>query len=291
MMTGVLFSFSVANATLEPSGNALTGGNLATTAMPKSTRNLLMDYQVYSALRSGDIEVLGAVNDDGEEMAELKGQLLHIPEGSVLQFVDESEDGQEVSFSFDLEGMMADGQDVSDLPGIIKVRAADLARLSLGPIRLGEIESEEGIDEDVILPEIVAGKRAKKRKSTMTYCLQDVRLWASANCKAKVIRTEKAADARKKYLATGAWEPINLGSKWSKYPVCTACFYGGGRQDCSGGTACGHAAIKISANKWKGAGIRTVPGLPDRNGVFKGIKRRPYKFQGCIIPKGRKHKK
>ena len=108
----------------------------------------------------------------------------------------------------------------------------------------------------------------------MTYCLRDVRIAARKFTAAKNIPQgiPRAALAYPAYKAKG-WRPIKLSASVTNG---TACFYGGGRRDCKG-WPCGHAAIKIGKNKWKGAGIRPVPGLPNKKG-------RTYVFHGCLTP-------
>lgn len=235
--------------------------------------------QVHVSKKSGSIQVEAAVDDAGDEIQELKGQFIDVPAGSILTLIDQSEDGQVVTLSFDLEGMMAEGKDVSELPNLLKVRAFELSKLDLS---MTEISYNEEGDGSIVIPEFLAARK-KGGKAKMTYCLVDVRVFAASKaCKAKIQRVPYARMGYAAYLATGGWQKISRKS-WKDYPVCSACFYSGGRQDCKGG--CGHTAIKINSNQWKGAGVRTRPGLPDRNGYYKGVLRRPYKFLGCLIPK------
>lgn len=277
LVMGLLYAFSAsANFETEPSAPAQgTGSTIAST-------DFLMDYQLYSVRRAAEVEVLAGSDVDGQEAYDLVHQLLKIPEGFVLTMVDQSTDGLETTVALDLEGMLGRGEDISGLPSLIRVKTADLEALELEMIEFGPLDDEAGID-GFELPAFVAGKSG--RRKGMTYCLQDVRLYAGKNCGVRPPVIERAADARSVYLKTGKWVKISR-RDWASYPKCTACFYGGGRQDCGprNKTACGHAAIKISSTKWKGAGVRTVPGLRDQT-VNKPIRRRPYSFQGCIIPK------
>ncbi len=234
--------------------------------------------QVHVSTRTASILIESATDDSGEEITELRGGQLDLPVGSMLTIVEESEDGEYATVSPDLEGMMDEGIDVSEMPNLFKIKISELSALGLQMIQLTEIDGEES---DFVIPEVVAGR--KKGRAKMTYCLRDVRVYASSSCKTKIARVAQAAHAYNAYIGTGAWTKISR-KNWKDYPRCTACFYGGGRQDCKGGS-CGHAAIKIDANRWKGAGVRTVPGLPDRNGTFNGVRRKPYQFHGCLVPK------
>jgi len=265
------FAHASLNSTVEDDSQGLNNG------APLYKNPFLVD-QLHVAKRSAAIQVEQAFDDDGSEIQELTGQFIDVAAGSLLSVTDESSDGRFVTLSFDLEGMMAEGKDVSELPNLVKVNAFELSKLDLSMVT--ETAMGDGTGE-IIIPEFLAGKG--KGRAKMTYCLRDVRVFASGkNCRAKIARVSLARQGYAAYLATGDWKKISK-KDWKSYPVCTACFYAGGRQDCSGG--CGHTAIKINSNQWKGAGIRTVPGLPDHNGYHKGVLRRPYKFLGCIVPK------
>lgn len=122
----------------------------------------------------------------------------------------------------------------------------------------------------------------------MTYCLGEVRINAKHVCGQVMPVIGKASIGYEAYKAKG-WTPIDKGSNWSSYPKCTACFWGGGRQDCSGGS-CGHTALKGDGNMWVGAGIRAVPRLPDQSGCKRRgrrvVCRKPYVFHGCVVAPG-----
>lgn len=155
-----------------------------------------------------------------------------------------------------------------------------------------DLFEDMGVDIDLTLEEQawweesgLIGHVRKKKSGGMTYCLRDVRTTALKYTSAKNIPQgiSRAAIAYPAYKAKG-WKPVAYSSKNTNG---TACFYGGGRMDCctksnSKGKciargACGHAAIKIGANKWKGAGIRPVPQLPNKKGKV-------YIAQGCLTP-------
>jgi hypothetical protein len=126
-------------------------------------------------------------------------------------------------------------------------------------------------------------------RNGMTYCLGEVRINAKHICGQTMPMISRAANGYDAYRAAG-WKPINMGSNWSSYPKCTACFWGGGRTDCKGG-ACGHTALKGGGNMWVGAGVRAVPRLSDRKGCSRSrrgkvVCRVPYKFHGCVVAPG-----
>src|SRR4051812_15347838 len=79
-MSVVFLSFFVTNPAIanvnmtEPVPTAPVGMSLA---QGITRTDMIFGYQTYTIQRSGDVEVLGAVNDDGDEMTELRGQLLN----------------------------------------------------------------------------------------------------------------------------------------------------------------------------------------------------------------------
>lgn len=107
------------------------------------------------------------------------------------------------------------------------------------------------------------------RRGKMTYCLRDVRLTAARFTRAVPQGVPMASLAYPKYRAKG-WKPVAFSPS---NPPGTACFSGGGRS--CGRRGCGHAAIKIGSNAWKGAGVRSSPWIAGR-----------YKI-GCLVPPGR----
>jgi hypothetical protein len=117
-------------------------------------------------------------------------------------------------------------------------------------------------------------RRGGRRANGMTYCLRDVR---TAGCGNSPL-VEYASLAYTAYKNLG-WRPIEFSRD---VPTCTACFSTGGRKSC-GRIGCGHAAVKIGANKWKGAGVRPDPWLHKR----KGDKTRyEYNPVGCLVAPG-----
>ncbi|NCN39968.1 hypothetical protein GW916_01835 [bacterium] len=274
-----LSTLFVSSASFAALNSTIKEGEKESTLSQVSFSSPFLLNQVYVSKQSGAIQVEEASDDSGEVMAELSGQFLDIPVGSSLSIIERSEDGRFLTLSLDLEGLMADGVDVSELPNLMKVSASEL--LKLNPSIVEVTSFEDGFGHFVVPEELAAKKKGGRAK--MTYCLADVRIFASSkNCRAKIARVKFARQGYQAYLNTGGWKKISK-KNWKDYPVCTACFYSGGRQDCKGG--CGHTAIKINSNLWKGAGIRSVPGLPNRNGVVRGVLRRPYKFLGCVVPK------
>lgn len=229
-------------------------------------------HQIYMSTRMNEVEVISATSLDGHEIVEWRSRLLRIPLGAIVEVVDQS-DGI-TSFSFDLEGMLERAQSIKGLPNLIKIRTSDVQKLKLLFVGTGDIEAQP-------LPMIVAGDMSES--APMRYCLRDVRIYASQHCSATVVIVERAAIAMQAYLATGKWRTITRAA-WSEFPKCTACFYDGGRQDCDGGTSCGHTAIKTGRNRWKGAGVHSAPNIIDKDESYYLVERTPLVFQGCIIP-------
>ncbi len=286
--SAILAAFCVSNLCISNAMASLSSGDDQQT-LTDSAKNIFASSpfllsQMHYVKRSTSILIDSATDDAGEEIVNMRGSQLDLPVGTLLTIVEQSETGEYSTLSLNIEEMIDAGVDVSGMPNLFRVKTSELNLVDLEVIQLTEIDGEE---QDYVLPETVAARK-KRGRAKMTYCLRDVRLFASSKCGAKIYQTARAADAYNGYLRTGAWVKIKRGS-WKAYPKCTACFYGGGRQDCrakgSKSTACGHAAIKINANQWKGAGVRTVPGLPNKNGTFNGVRRKPYQFHGCLVPK------
>jgi len=129
-------------------------------------------------------------------------------------------------------------------------------------------------------------------RNGMTMCLAEVRVNAKGICGQTMPVIGKAADGYNAYVNAG-WRPVAYDP--SNNSVCTACFWGGGRTDCSGGP-CGHAALKVANNgtarDWIGAGFRNPPALPDRYGCSragrrgKRVCRVPYTAARCAVAPG-----
>jgi hypothetical protein len=221
-------------------------------------------------------------------------QKITLPPGTELNVMEISADGQYVQIGIDEDlSSQNPGLDSAD-PVVLWVKKSELMLTQPIYVDMAAIDMFEdmGIELDTTQEEQawwdeagLIGSVARKKKSSMTYCLRDVRITAAKYTAKKNIPQgiPRAAVAYGAYKAKG-WKPIKLSNSC---PNGTACFYGGGRMDCCTKTnkkgkciargACGHAAIKIGSNKWKGAGIRPVPGLPNKNGKV-------YVFQGCLTP-------
>lgn len=220
---------------------------------------------------------------------------LTLPPGTEVNVLDMSADGQYVMIGIDEDISQFNPALAGGDPIAVWVLKSELMLAEPQYVDMAAIDmfEEMGIDIDNTLEEQawwdeagLIGQVKKKKKSSMTYCLRDVRTTAVKYTAAKNIPQgiSRAAIAYPAYKGKG-WRPIKLSA--SGNPNGTACFYGGGRMDCctksnSKGKciargACGHAAIKIGSNKWKGAGIRPVPGLPNRKGKV-------YVFHGCLTP-------
>ncbi len=217
---------------------------------------------------------------------------LVLPPGTEFNVMDVSADGRYVQIAIDQDITQFNaGVDPND-PMLVWVLKSELMNTEPQYVDMAALELFEdlGLDLDMTSEEQawwdasgLIGPVA--RKSSMTYCLRDVRTTAVKYTAKKNIPQgiPRAAVAYPAYKAKG-WKPIKYASS---NPNGTACFYGGGRMDCctkknSKGKciargACGHAAIKIGANKWKGAGIRPVPQLPNKNGKV-------YIPHGCLTP-------
>lgn len=143
---------------------------------------------------------------------------------------------------------------------------------ALNPKRI-DFEALEGLADLGLIIETVS----TRKKGGMTYCLRDVRIRATRYTAQRNIPQgiPMASIAYKAYRAKG-WKKIEYSAR---VPNGTACFSGGGRP-CGRKSYCGHAAIKIGANQWLGAGVTPTPWLRDRrdNG------RVPYKKHGCLTP-------
>lgn len=221
------------------------------------------------------------------------GSSLEISPETELSVMDLSEDGQFALIGIDEEALanFNPGVDPQE-PTIAWVSTVELPIASLALIDVEEEESKPFVSDDGesdfaangYLDTEVASRggavHARRRGGKkMTYCLRDVRLTAARFTRA-VPRVAAAAHAYGAYLKAG-WRPVSFSES---APRGTSCFSGGGRRSpgcCPGGhrrkgsCACGHAAIKIGSNTWKGAGIRHTPWISGRNPI------------GCLRPPGR----
>lgn len=210
-------------------------------------------------------------------------QDLTLVEGTELQILKISADGRVAYIGLD-EDISEDNPGVNGADPVLA--SVDLAELQRGKLAAVDVEGIEVLGTSVALDSQdeyvrtdVAARRGgharrrggRGRRGGMTYCLRDVRLTAARYTHKVPQGIPYASIALPRYVAAG-WRRVPP-SAWSSAPIGTACFSGGGRS--CGRAKCGHAAIKIGPNTWKGAGIRPTPWLPGRNA------------QGCAIPPGK----
>lgn len=206
-------------------------------------------------------------------------------QGTEVNIMELSEDGKQALIGIDenisTENPRVDGNE----PVLVWVNTTDLVQGQLTEVNIEESEAllemlggqerEEFLETDVAARGRghVRRRGGGRGRGGMTYCLRDVRLTAARFSRRVPQGVPMASIAYPRYRAAG-WTPVSYGGA----PIGTACFFGGGRR--CGRSFCGHAAIKISGNAWKGAGIRPTPFLPNRPG-------KTYRFQGCLKPPGR----
>jgi hypothetical protein len=136
--------------------------------------------------------------------------------------------------------------------------AADYADDDMTPLEILLSQNEDGLGE--LVRSDVAGKSWGRRRhhGGMTYCLRDVRV--------SLARMGICHSSSFGAAAANAYSPIKsqCGMKPVAYspdlPKGSVCISSGGNHRC-GGHACGHAAVKIGAGAWKGAGVRPTPVL------------------------------
>ncbi len=219
---------------------------------------------------------------DGEEETFNKPRLTLVP-GTEINVLEFSPDGAFVLIGID-EDISPENPGVTpNEPVIAWVHTSDLVNAQPEFIDVEALEffADLGIvleDAEYAATEVArrGGGRSRRRggRGGMTYCLRDVRITAARFTRRVPQGIPMASMAYPRYKAAG-WSPISYSSS---VPIGTACFFGGGRR--CGKSYCGHAAIKIGSNKWKGAGIYSSPFLNSRSG--RG--RVPYKFHGCLVP-------
>lgn len=218
-------------------------------------------------------------------------QSLLLVEGTEFSVLKMSPDKRFVLIGIDEDGFSDNnaGTDAGQ-PVIAWISVSDLAGAGLQVVDAEAIDIEglsqfaEGEPSEYITTELARrgggsarrrGGRGRRGGGGMTYCLRDVRLYAVRFTRAVPQNIPMASQAYPRYRAAG-WQPVSYSPS---NPIGTACFMGGGRS-CGKGRKCGHAAIKISSNAWKGAGIRPTPFLSNSRGKV-------YTFHGCLVPPGR----
>jgi hypothetical protein len=267
-----------ATATLSGSTPNSTAGMSMNGQRPSvltDSRQLLKD-QWYTLNRTATVTVYNdrtgkAPNQNVNGLSQLS-----LVQDMEVNILDVSEDGQYVQIGIDdtVIGEMNPSIDAKS-PVRAWVRVSDLLRGSLEVADTGDdsplasMLADEYVTDYAEMDVAARGNvrayhRGHRGHGSMTYCLRDVRL--AAGCEAPKERVSAAAHAYPVYKAAG-WMPVEYSTS---LPIHTACFSGGGRRDCNG--PCGHAAIKIGPNAWKGAGVRRDPFIAGRN------------FIGCLAP-------
>jgi len=306
-----------------PQGAHAHGASKEEAMAAKQATVELAENQWFNLERTLTVYPLSYANADGVDVASKISQPLVLIEGTQFLVVKKDADKKRITLAFNLEGQ--DDDQENPLPAEITVEMNDLVPAHVSPIIFEGIDEdgEEAIaadEADDALAELpvfaetdVAGRGSVRRarsgktlrvkkspasgvngrvirvrsKNGMTMCLAEVRVNAKSICGQTMPTIERASLGYDVYKAAG-WKPIAYNPSAS--PVCTACFWKGGRKDCSGGSECGHASLKIGANSWIGAGIRPQPRLPDQNGCRKKgrhmVCRVPYRLDGCLAAPG-----
>jgi hypothetical protein len=254
---------------------------------PSSQSAEIVKDQWYSLSKTVTVGVLEQVGAD--DNFNVSGPSLLLVEGTEISVLDVSADGRFLMIGVDEDGFNEGNPGIDEeQPVVAWIEASSLNRASL------KVVNTEAIDIDGLTqfaqdeqPEYAVTEEARRgggrarrrggrgRRGGMTYCLRDVRLHAARHTRSVPQGIPMASQAYPRYKAAG-WRPVAYSPS---NPIGTACFMGGGRS-CGRGRKCGHAAIKISSNAWKGAGIRPTPFLSSRRGKV-------YSFHGCLVPPGR----
>lgn len=222
----------------------------------KTTENLELN-KWYSATRSATLE---ALEDQSGENLNVSTNPVVLTQGSQFNIMDIK--GNAVLIGID--------DDMDSEPKLTWVPLQQLLVAFPEAIDTDKVEANASFDDDgMIGTSLEASRHHGRRRGGMTYCLRDVRLTAARFTRRVPQGIPMASMAYPRYRAAG-WRPTSYGSH---NPVGTACFFGGGRS--CGRKACGHAAIKISSNAWKGAGVRPTPFIGGRYMI------------GCLVPPGR----
>lgn len=256
--------------------------------VPSPSADLAKDnwYSLSRTVTVGVLEQEGA-NDNFN----VNGQSLLLVEGTEISILDISADKRFVLIGIDEDGFSDNNVGTDSIqPVIAWVSASDLDPAALQIIDTASIDIEglsqfaEGEPSEYVTTELARrgggsarrrGGRGRRGGGGMTFCLRDVRLHAARYTRAVPQGIPMASMAYPRYRAAG-WRSVSYSPS---NPIGTACFMGGGRS-CGRGRKCGHAAIKISSNAWKGAGIRPTPFLSNSRG-------RVYTFHGCLVPPGK----
>jgi|GEM_PF-4692802 len=239
-------------------------------------------YSLSKSVSLGVLEQIGSADNYN-----VNGNQLFLVEGTEVSVMEISADGRYALIGIDEDGFEENNTGIdASAPTIAWVSIAELSRARLRAIDAQGIEIDgrispntQGQQSEFVATEVArrGGGSARRRggrgrRGRMTYCLRDVRLGAARFTSQVPQDIEMASEAYPQYQAMG-WTPVDYSPS---NPVGTACFFSGGRS-CGKGVKCGHAAIKISANAWKGAGVRPTPFLPN-------TKDKVYTLQGCLTP-------
>jgi hypothetical protein len=255
---------------------------------PSQTAGLAKDswYSLSKTVTVGVLEQEGT-----HDNYNVNGPSLLLVEGTEISILKFSDDKRFVLVGIDEDGFEINNPGIDPgQPTIAWIAVSDLDRAALQVVDVEAIDIEglsqfaEGEPSEYVATELARrgggsarrrGGRGRGGRGGMTYCLRDVRLHAARYTRAVPQGIPMASQAYPRYKAAG-WRPVSYSSS---NPIGTACFMGGGRS-CGRGRKCGHAAIKISSNAWKGAGVRPTPFLSNSRG-------RVYSFHGCLVPPGR----
>lgn len=286
----------------------------------------------YNIEKSAVVYPTAYADAEGKEVASKVNQPLMLVEGTEFLVVGVDIKKRQATIAFNLEGQ--DSDDENPLPSEITVSLDDLNGGHSVPISFekpgannASVDADDADDQQELTfleqmgisnTDFAGPGRARRArrgralrteaapdgrvsgrvvrvqsKNGMSMCLTEVRINAGTICGQVMPKTERAADGYNLYKGAG-WTPTAFDPDAS--PICTACFWKGGRTDCSGGTECGHASLKIGdknsrgGNQWIGAGIRPIPQLPDHEGCSKKhghtVCRVPYELEGCLVAPG-----
>lgn len=304
------------------------GSNKETVSTKKATVDLEQNHW-FNLERTLTVFPVSYANADGGEVVSKINQPLLLVEGTQFLVVNKDAEKKQITLAFNLEGQDDDQENPLPAEITVEMSDLASAHVS-PIVYEGEDASEESMQADIeddaladqpfFAETEVAGRGNVRRarsgkglrvrqtpahassganagvagrvirvrsKNGMTMCLAEVRVNAKSICGQAMPAIERASLGYDLYKSAG-WRPIEFNPTVS--PVCTACFWKGGRTDCSGGAECGHASLKIGPNSWIGAGIRPQPQLPNESGCHKKGKhmvcRVPYRLDGCLTAPG-----
>ena len=179
-----------------------------------------------------------------------------------INILETSADGEFAQIGIDDETISQENSGINaEEPVVVWVR---VSQLLAGQLEEVNVENSEEFSSQL--------DRSRGRGGGgMTYCLREVRMAAYRFTRRVPSGIAAAAQAYWPFRQMG-WLPVSYSLH---APVGTACFFGHGRWSKGCGGYCGHAAIKLGKNNWKGAGFRPTPFLPGRTLI------------GCLMPPSR----